>query len=210
MLIPLKTLMKTSVGGGLLVWFWLLRLLPGLLLWWLGGWLLSCLSCCGALLRVCWGTLWVCCISSGLPWSYRLSDGNLYILTCGIVDGCTILFVQEVGTHLGREQIKRAMTSNRTTIRNKKHIALQCKIIIIIIMKTYKAQESVKKPLTALKKRNIKKQRSITIQNKINYHKIYNNRQYCYITPFFSCLITIWRCEALFPPLTFINETLKY
>ena len=32
-------------------------------------------------------------------------------------------------------------------------------------MKTYKAQESVKKPLTALKKRNIKKQRSITIQN---------------------------------------------
>ena len=38
-------------------------------------------------------------------------------------------------------------------------------IIIIIIMKTYKAQESVKKPLTALKKRNIKKQKSITIHN---------------------------------------------
>ena len=46
-------------------------------------------------------------------------------------------------------------------------------------MKIYKAQESVKKPLTALKKRNIKKQRIITIQNKINYHEIYNNRQ-CY------------------------------
>ena len=43
-------------------------------------------------------------------------------------------------------------------------------IIIIIKMKTYKAQESIKKPLTALKRRNIKKQRSITIQNKINYH----------------------------------------
>ena len=40
-------------------------------------------------------------------------------------------------------------------------------------MKTYKAQESVKKPLTALKKRNIKKEaeKYNYIQNKINYHK---------------------------------------
>ena len=44
-------------------------------------------------------------------------------------------------------------------------------------MKTYKAQESVKKSLTALKKRNIKKQRSITIQNKINYHSHFSAAQ---------------------------------
>ena len=35
----------------------------------------------------------------------------------------------------------------------------------------------------------------------------------CYITPFFSCLITMWRCSALFSPtffLALINEEVRY